>query len=100
MSSEANEVEVEIAKRKVRHIVGATRTIRTAVLVCEYLRDKCCAPHSTVPRDLIKYEFERPCTENGYWSAKILIDGNLEYAESARFVETCRAFVAGAGEIW
>jgi hypothetical protein len=88
------------SEKRIRHIVGATRTIKTAVLVCEYLRDKCCAPHSKVHRDLVKYEFKEPCPENGYWSATILIDGNMEYPESERFVETCRAFVAGAGEIW
>lgn len=90
----------EEAEQRIRHIVGVTRTIKTAVLVCEYLKDKCCAPHSKVPRDLVIYEFKDPCLENGFWSARILIDGNLEYAESARFVETCRAFVAGSGEIW
>lgn len=86
--------------KRVRNIIGAARTIRTAVLVCEYLKDKCCSPHSSVPRDLVIYEFKAPCPENGFWSATILIDGNLEYAESTRFVETCRAFVAGSGEIW
>lgn len=86
--------------KHIRNIVGCTRTLRTAVTVCRYLQDTCCAPHSKVPRDLVKYEFKDPTPENGYWSATILIDGEMEYADATLFVQTCRAFVAGAGEIW
>ena len=84
----------------VRHLVGSTRTIRTAVTVCRYLQDTCCAPHSKVPRDFVKYEFEEPTPSNGYWSAKIFVDSDMDYADSTLFVQTCRAFVAGAGEVW
>jgi hypothetical protein len=85
-----------------RHKIGSARTIRTAVLVCEFLRSHCCFPHSSVHCDRVKYVFEDPTPENGFWSADIIVEApvNWDSKESARFVEVCRAFVAGAGEIW
>ncbi len=87
--------------KHIRHKIGSTRTIRTAVLVCQYLEDKCCAPHSEVHKDRVIYEFKDPSQQNGFWTADILIDQNLVTLEtSTMFVRECRAFVAGAGEIW
>lgn len=85
----------------VRHKIGGTRTTRTAVLVCEYLRDKCAQPHSEVHPDSIRYHFIDPTPQNGFWSADIIIEHHaLTEKTSHEFVTVCRAFVAGAGEIW
>lgn len=88
------------------HIIGHTRTIRTAVLVVEYLRTRKADPHSLVHKDSIRYRFKDPTKENGFWSADIFVvtfndkyDSNLEAAINS-MIEPCRAFVAGAGEIW
>lgn len=82
-----------------RSIIGYTRKIQTAILVCEFLRDKFCQPHSIVARDLVKYEIAvaEPPNKNGQW---IYVDGDLDQQLTTRFVEICCAFVAGAGEVW
>lgn len=87
-------------EQRVRNVVGHARTIRTAVSVCEFLRDACCAPHSKVSRDRVIYEFKEPSAHNGCWSATILVDGHMSHEDATLFVVTCRAFVAGAGEVW
>lgn len=92
---------------RIRSIIGHTRTIRTAILVCEWLGSHLCNPHSAVHPDALRYEFVDPVPANGQWSATIYVEGDLDRASgeidlalTSRFVETCRAFVAGAGEIW
>lgn len=84
----------------VRHKVGCARTIRTAVLVTEYLRAHCCHPHSKVPRDAVSYSFTDASQANGHWSADIIVAAPYSFDRASQFVDTCRAFVAGAGEIW
>ncbi len=88
--------------KALRHKIGDARTIKTAVLVCEFLKSRHCHPHSGVPRDAVHYAFIDPTPENGYWSADIVVDMPIDWnmKESECFVDTCRAFVAGAGEIW
>ena len=87
--------------KHIRHKIGSARTIKTAVLVCQYLNDKCCFPHSEVNKDRVIYEFKDPSPQNGFWPADIFIDQEIvSLADSTRFVRECRAFVAGAGEIW
>lgn len=77
-----------------RHLIGCAQTVRTAVAVTAYLE------LLTVNKYRISYEFKHPEASNGFWSADIVVDGPLDMAESARLVEVCRAFVAGAGEVW
>lgn len=88
----------------VNHIVGSTRTIKTAVLVVAYLRERCAQPHSKVHPDQIKYRFKNPNPANGYWSADIIIETasivGVSLEDSSLFVNVCRAFVAGCGEVW
>jgi hypothetical protein len=89
------------------HIVGSARTIATAVLCVEYLRARLANPQSEIRADQIGYRFKEPTDKNGWWSSDI---GVTTYSEShayslpeplgSRFVEVCRAFVAGRGEIW
>ena len=94
------------AKKLVRHKIGCTRTIETAILVCEYLRATCASPHSIVHPDRIRYHFTDPTPQNGWWSADIIVD-TYEPNEMLKMdnaltmmVRICRAFVAGRGEIW
>jgi hypothetical protein len=79
---------------KVVHKIGCTRSIQSAVLVCEYLRER--------TQFAISYAFTEPTDRNGWWSADILITtyGKYNDAELSKAVEVCRAFVAGRGEIW
>jgi hypothetical protein len=86
----------------IRHKIGCSRTIRTAVAVCEYLKSKCCRPYSSVPPDCVRYVFTEPSAANGFWSADIIVEAPIAWdlQESNQFVDVCRAFVAGAGEIW
>lgn len=87
-------------------IIGHARTIKTAILCCEYIRARCCHPHSKIHPDWVKYTFTNPTVDNGYWCSDIIVqtygDGGagLSLADSSIFVAACRAFVAGAGEIW
>ena len=87
----------EPQKEKWVHKIGCTRSIQSAVLVCEYLRQQ-----TSFPKDLIAYHFTDPTDQNGWWSADILVTtyGKYDDAEMTRLVEQCRAFVAGRGEIW
>lgn len=83
------------------HIIGHARTIQTAVLVIEYLAGRTPEIH----RDRIQYRFTDPTPSNGFWSAEIYVtlygDESVKLdREISRMVETCRAFVAGAGEVW
>jgi hypothetical protein len=48
----------------VRHKIGCTRTIQTAVLVCAYLKDRYAAPQSQIHRDSIRYVFTEPTNRN------------------------------------
>lgn len=88
----------------VNHIVGSTRTIQTAVLVCAYLKDRLAEPHSDVHPDRIRYRMQTPSADNGFWSADIIVETgdavDFDLETSNRFVDTCRAFVVGRGEIW
>lgn len=83
-----------------RHKIGSARTIQTAVLVCEYLK-KACALQCKITPDSIRYVFEDPTPENGWWSADIIVTAS-DLSEDAThlLVAICRAFVAGRGEIW
>lgn len=83
-----------------KSIIGAARTIQTAVLAVEYLRARCCQPHSDVHESRVQYRFKEPTESNGWWSADIYVDGELGLADSSLFVSICRAFVAGRGEVW
>lgn len=98
--------EVNQETPQTRHKIGGTRTIQTAVLVCEYLRARCCYPHSVINGAQLSYFFHDPTEKNGFWSADIIVttyntefDVKVEKAISV-MVDTCRAFVAGAGEVW
>jgi len=84
------------------HIIGHARTVRTAVLVVEYLSKSLGKPHSSVHPDRIKYRFTECSDRNGFWQSDIIVEMpfNWSLEESSRFVQMCRAFVAGAGEIW
>lgn len=84
-----------------RNIIGSTRTIQSAVLVCEYLKKRLAKPHSDVHPDFISYSFKTPTEENGFWMADIIVTmNNMDLKTSNNFVDICRAFVAGRGEIW
>lgn len=84
-----------------RHKIGSARTLRTTILVCEYLRDKCAHPHSEVHPSSIRYHFTDPTPQNGFWSSDIIVEHDkLSEKTSRELVTICRAFVAGAGEIW
>lgn len=89
--------------RQVRHLIGSTRTIQTAVLVCEYLRKRC-ALECKINPDSISYVFKDPTPDNGWWSADIVVTtysfDSPSLDASHILVNTCRAFVAGRGEIW
>lgn len=93
--------------KKCFHIVGSARTIGTAVLVVEYLRAKLADPQTTIRQDQISYRFKNPTETNGYWSADIGITTfneieaySLPFELGTKFVDACRAFVAGRGEGW
>lgn len=88
-------------EKPVKHLIGCTRTIKTAVLVCEYLSQRCVG--TSIGRESIHYVFKDPTPNNGYWSADIIVDSYnpaIDYKTISNMVEVCRAFVAGAGEIW
>lgn len=88
-------------KMLIRHKIGSARTIQTAVLVCEYLRRALGRPHSDVRPEQIRYHFYDPTNENGFWTADIIVEAEqLSLEDSSRFVNICRAFVAGRGEVW
>lgn len=92
----------EEIKKPTRHKVGCTRTIRTAVMVCEYLRERCCKGTALNPT-AVHYVFTNPSPDNGFWSADIIVDSWDSVRDQptlTKCVEVCRAFVAGAGEIW
>ena len=87
--------------KPIRHKIGGTRTIQTAVLVCEFLLER----FSEFPRGTVHYHFLDPTPQNGFWSADIIVDlyGAYDAKKDKRLsemVEVCRAFVAGRGEIW
>lgn len=90
---------------EINHIIGHARTVKTTVMVCEYL--KLTLDFKIVHSSCVRYRFTDPQPSNGFWSSDILIvtykdDGyNKEREEEIdRAVKICRAFVAGAGEIW
>lgn len=92
----------EVAKLT-RHKIGSARTIRTAVLVVAYLQSRCAQPHSEILAQSIHYSFTEPTEKNGFWSADIIVDSYDSLRDDkaiSKMVDTCRAFVAGAGEIW
>jgi hypothetical protein len=86
----------------VRHKIGSTRTVRTAVMVVEYLSGALGHPHTSIHSDRIRYQFTEPSERNGFWLADIIVEAPTDWSldESREFVACCRAFVAGAGEIW
>ena len=83
------------------HKIGCTRTIKTAIFVCAYLQDR----HCVYPwADTIRYLFTDATDRNGFWTADIVVtsyntDARID-KEITEMVNECRAFVAGAGEIW
>lgn len=89
-----------------RHKIGCTRTIKSAILVCEYLRSVCATPHSCIHGDRIRYYFTDPTPRNGFWSADIIVEtfsnesGPEVQLVLSEMVKVCRAYVAGRGEIW
>jgi hypothetical protein len=95
------EPKVESPIPNVSHIIGCARTIQTAVLVVAYLQARLGQPQTSVQRDRISYRFKEPTAENGWWVADIIVKYEpLSLKESSQFVDLCRAFVAGRGEIW
>lgn len=93
----------EKGSKQCNNIIGAARTIQTAVLVVEYLKDHLADPHTHIRRDQIVYRFKEPTSQNGFWSADIIVETHndeLDLEDSALFVNICRAFVAGRGEVW
>jgi hypothetical protein len=94
---------MENETKPIRHKIGCARTIRTAVLVCQYLSQRCDKKH--IQEDSITYYFTDPTPNNGFWSADIIITTYAPYSKEqdraiSECVDICRAFVAGAGEIW
>lgn len=88
-------------QEKIFNIVGCARTIRTTIMVTEYLRQRLGQPHTDVHPAQITYRFKESTEANGWWIADIGVKGReLNLQESKLFVDTCRAFVAGAGEVW
>lgn len=92
--------------KPIRHRIGSARTIRTAVMVCEYLRARACQPHSSIHESAVSFYFNEPDKANGFWSADIIVTihgdkyDKQQDQDLSRMVELCRAFVAGAGEVW
>lgn len=90
--------------REVNHIIGSTRTLATAILVVEWLREH--APlKSKVHKDLIRYRPRGEVSEaSGWWFCDIIIVSNTTWEPpmevSGEYVRLCMAFVAGRGEIW
>lgn len=83
----------------VNHIIGSARTIQTAVLVVAYLQKR--IPHGCkVHPDQIRYRFQDPTPENGWWSAEIMVVNHSFGFEADVLIGLCRAFVAGRGETW
>lgn len=87
-------------QKQVMSIVGSARCIQTAVLVTEYMRKRICVPHSEVIPDRVHYRLKEFTECSGWWAAEIYVHGELSLDESKLFVDTCRAFVAGRGELW
>lgn len=91
-TDESNGVQV------IRHKIGCTRTVKTAVMVTAYLNARYPYPPSR-----FVYHFTDAIEHNGWWSADIIC---LTYDSEdidklfPEIVGECRAFVAGAGEIW
>jgi hypothetical protein len=89
--------------KPVRHKIGSTRTVPTAILVTAYLEKR----HSVNFGDgRVHYVFTDPTPDNGFWSADIIadtwgeeFDAKLDQ-EMSEMVNECRAFVAGRGEVW
>lgn len=88
--------------KKCNNVIGSARTIQTAVLVCEYLKVYCADPHSEIRKDQIEYRFKTATDANGYWYADILVVTWKPFTDPTckRFIDVCRAFIAGRGEIW
>lgn len=81
------------------HIIGSTRTIRSAVMVCAYLSLR----YPEIPPHRISYRFKEANEKNGFWLADIVVvtyGSQLEGKLAHELVEVCRAFTAGAGEVW
>ena len=78
-----------------RHKIGCTRTLETAVLCIAYLRERRIGNHN------IRFVCTQPTDANGYWSTDIIVDAQeMTDRQSHEYVETCRAFIAGRGEVW
>lgn len=78
----------------IRHKIGATRTVQTAVLVCAYLRER-------LRESNISFYATNASDQNGFWVTDIIVTNHaLSLEKSSELVEACRAFVAGRGEIW
>lgn len=78
-------------------IIGNTKTIHTAILVVEYLKKRLGNPHSDIAKENITYR-EIPNGEPWKFEIGVIVEMNLK--DSNAFVDNCRAFVAGRGEIW
>jgi hypothetical protein len=93
----------ETGDKKLVHKIGCTRSIQTAVLVVQYLKERHARPHSEIGAESIRYCFTEPTDRNGWWSADIVVDSYDSLRDDqalSEMVNTCRAFVAGRGEIW
>jgi len=94
----------DICKPPTHHIIGHARTIKTTLLCVEYLRQRHGYPQSDLRGDLINFRFYDPTGGNGYWSSDIFVDvyEGQEFGEElcSAMINSCRAFVAGAGEVW
>ena len=85
--------------KPIRHKIGSTRSIQTAVLVCEYLKKRC-AISCNIPGDSVSFYCTDPTERNGFWTCDIIVTlwKPLAMSASTDLVNTCRAFVAGRGE--
>lgn len=91
-----------------RSVIGRASTIRNAALCVAWLRDHMplhfpqpCAP---VEREWIMYEWNYTGKHS---HLNIVVDcdldnvtGTVDLAYTSRWVELCRAFLAGAGDLW
>lgn len=89
----------EPTSRTMRHKIGCARTVRTAVMVCAYLNQR----NRHLSSDRFRYVFTEAVGLNGFWLADIICDTYGDEDFDKLFpcaVQECRAFVAGAGEVW
>ena len=96
--------------RVCHNIIGCAKYEQSAMLCVMYLQKRHSHPHSKVPPETVKYRLEsRPPGDNSYydamWPWTIYVDtqeGEIggDYQTTTLFVDICRAFMAGRGELW